>query len=201
MKDEEEEKKNKFSRTWARFESEVEQPSTFWDMRAQDLETITYRPTRKGFGRSIKGLKGAKGFLGQSSVIALCDTGADDNFISEKTAKRLGLHIHKLHGNDRLSFIQGNGAPIHAIGRISTTWSFQTDHGCPPTDIVFNVLKNCIFDIMIGSRFLEQTGTMNEHQERLCPMPRPHNSLGKRLRLVNLCGTPGHRIRGPPISI
>ncbi|KAH7130597.1 hypothetical protein B0J11DRAFT_578121 [Dendryphion nanum] len=170
--------------------------SEFAPDTAQDFEMNhqEHKGSKVGMMKGLRGLKGTKGLLKQSSVIALCDTGAEKNFIAEATAKEIGLCIEWLSDADQPCCRLGNGKEIYGTGLINTTWLFQADRECKEYEITFNVLSDCIFDVMLGSDFLDKTGIMIEDHRWLCPMPRARGA--PTTSLVNLCGPPGRRLRG-----
>jgi hypothetical protein len=152
-------------------------------MQRQELHTPHQR-TNPPYRHRSDTMEGLIGSLDGKRVIALCDTGADENFIAEDSAKELGLEIVYVCDDERPSFIMGHGRPIVAIGRIKATWIFERESGYPGYDVTLHVLRDCIFDVMIGSKFLSKTETMTENRHRLCRIPKPGRSISS--RVVNL---------------
>ena len=137
---------------------------------------------------------GVEGFINGIKVHALADTGADNNFINEQFSRELHLRPVCFRSKGRPSFVMGHGGRVEAIGQVTVYWKFKDDKRKKYHLITFYVLPECIFDLMIGGSFLFKTATMTANRHRLSRMPRPRMALS--LRMVNLCGSPGRRLKG-----
>jgi hypothetical protein len=141
---------------------------------------------------SVKGLKGVRGRINGHYVVALGDTGAQQNCIPEQLASELGFEVEYFTAEMRPSFVLGHGKTIDVLGVVSCRWNFAEEHGVSLIQLF--VLQDCIFDVILGFDFLYSTDTITTNSYRMCSMPRSQDSLGP--RLVNLCGTPVHCLRG-----
>lgn len=139
-----------------------------------------------------KGLKGVPGYINQHKVLALGDTGAQQNCVREQCAIELGLHVRYLDAADRPSFVLGQGSTMEAVGVAECMWVFAKDNVAVKIDVF--IMREIIFDIILGWDFLYDTDTLSTRSYRLCAMPRPRDGL--KGRLVNLCGTPVRCMRG-----
>ena len=137
---------------------------------------------------------GVEGFITGIKVHALADTGADNNFINEQFSRELHLRPVSFRSEGRPSFVLGHGGRVEAVGQVTLYWKFKDDKRKKYHLITFYVLPECIFDLMIGGSFLFKTATMTVNRHRLSRMPRPRMALS--LRVVNLCGSPGRRLKG-----
>ena len=127
------------------------------------------------------------------SVRALADTGADVNFVAQSIAEDLKLDLNYYPPDQRPTFIMGHGREVKACAYATVAWQFKKEPD-KTYDLVFYVLRDCIFDVMIGGMFLYATGTMTDHRDRLSRIPRPRSAL--HTRVVNLCGTPSRTLNG-----
>ena len=137
---------------------------------------------------------GVEGVINGITVHALADTGADKNFINERFSQVLHLEPIHFSSNERPSFVMGHGGRIEAIGKITVSWKFRGDIRKDYHPLTFYILPECIFDLMIGGSFLFETATMTTNRHRLSRMPRPRMALA--VRMFNLCGWPGCRLKG-----
>ena len=126
-------------------------------------------------------------------VCALPDTGADLNFMAAAFATDSNLEFTPYsRGQERL-FVLGHGRTIKATGQLTVTWQFKSEPD-QSYAIVIYILPCCIFDVLIGAKFLYATKTMCTHRDRLSNVPRPRRAL--LTRVVNLCGLPSRRLQG-----
>ena len=137
---------------------------------------------------------GVEGVINGTIVHALVDTGADNNFMNEQFSQELHLEPIHFSSNERPSFVMGHGGRIEAIGKITVSWTFRADIRKDYHPMTFYILPECIFNLMIGGSFLFKTATMTANRHRLFRMPRPRMALA--VRMVNLCGWPGRRLKG-----
>ncbi|KAL1592635.1 hypothetical protein SLS60_011051 [Paraconiothyrium brasiliense] len=155
------------------------------------LRNVSERETNRRYPIP-KGLKGVPGNINQHKVLALGDTGAQQNCVREQCAIELGLHVRYLDAADRPSFVLGQGSTMQAVGVAECTWVFAKDR--VPVKVDVFIVREIIFDIILGWDFLYDTDTLSTRSYRLCAMPRPRDGL--KGRLVNLCGTPVRCMRG-----
>ena len=137
---------------------------------------------------------GVEGFINGIEVHALADTGADNNFMNEHFSRELHLGPVLFSSDERPSFVMGHGGRVQAIGKVTISWNFKNDIRKDCQSITFYILPECIFELMIGGFFLLKTATMTVNRHRLSRMPTPRMALA--VRMVNLCGSPGRRLKG-----
>jgi hypothetical protein len=143
-----------------------------------------------------KGVRGVKGKVNGHRVHALADTGAGCNIMVASLARRLGFDASADHAARRRPRLRmANGKTVATLGSFEVVWEFST-----PSDklthwrLVFHVLQDFLYDVVLGNEFLMRSETMSRHQHRLSRMPRP-----PRLPLVlssNNIGTVSQRALG-----
>lgn len=86
-----------------------------------------------------------------------------------------------------------NGKLLRTIGTLRATWQFSTD---PESswNVVFHVLEDFIYDLVLGNEFLRATKTMAQNKKRLSRVPRPLRALA--VLLVNNLGPVNQRLLG-----
>jgi hypothetical protein len=97
------------------------------------------------------------GFLERCSINALGDYGAKKNFMNESFARRLGLRINR----EAICNVPiGSGKVVKTTGEAIAVFGFQNetaDHL-----LKFDLLPNCIHDIILGKPFLKATNTFSD---------------------------------------
>lgn len=104
----------------------------------------------------------------EENVITCPDSGSDDNMISREIAEQLGLRIGGIQEPANSVFVMANGRTVSAVGQVSLKCAFKK--GTPATgliDCVFYVLQNLAVPMMMGIEFLNATGTLTMHRDRL----------------------------------
>lgn len=137
--------------------------------------------------------EGLRGTINGFSVCATADTGADGNFISLILAEEAGMDVVRLPEEERPLFLMAHGRGLRPMGKVNALWRFE---GYPDEtyEISFFVLKNCIFDVMIGAEFLYRHHVLNGEKHLLKALDRPADAL--HVRLVKACGQPRQRLSG-----
>ena len=127
------------------------------------------------------------------NIHALHDTGAEMNFLNNYYAQEIGLQPTYFLPEQYVSLRIGNGRIINSIGKVEAEWQFNEE---PENKykITFQVLPDCIFDVMIGAIFLYATSILTTNRLRLTRIPKPARAL--KTRVVNLCGLPGRELNG-----
>ena len=162
----------------------------------QDLKDLSRRARKQAIERPLENNKntiiGLKGSVNGIEVDALSDTGAQMNFMNNNYAKEIGIKPSYFERNLRPSFLMGHGRNIEAVGKVEVTWRFGGE--VATYNVIFYILPDCIFNIMLGSMFLYATSTLTTNRRRLTRIPRPRAAL--HTRVVNLCGLPTRRLNG-----
>ncbi|RTE78048.1 hypothetical protein BHE90_007478 [Fusarium euwallaceae] len=140
-----------------------------------------------------KGILVARGYINGQGVNAIPDTGASCNIVSYSYAKQLGFERVKPESLDEQQLRMANGKLLRAIGRLRATWRFSTD---PESswDIIFLVLEDFIYDLVLGNEFLRASETMAQNKKRLSRIPRPLRALS--VLYVNNLGPANQRLLG-----
>lgn len=108
-----------------------------------------------------------EGPSGSSEVLALPDTGSDENIISLDLVRETGLSLIYV---DKLctTFVLANGKTVQSIGQVATKLAFaRPSAGSPVMDCLFHVFQTLAVPPIVGMGFLEETETLTAHQDRL----------------------------------
>jgi hypothetical protein len=95
-------------------------------------------------------------------TVAFPDTGASSNFISERYAR---LHGFAVDRSARSHVKVGSGSKINIIGTAKLTFTF--DGELEAHHLTFNVLRNSLYDVVLGSPFLRLTQTFTRFTHRI----------------------------------
>ncbi|KAL8916484.1 MAG: hypothetical protein Q9208_008487 [Pyrenodesmia sp. 3 TL-2023] len=130
-------------------------------LQATDEPYITPGPltTQRTLSKWKRGLSG---FVNGRRVSALADTGSRRNAISQAFAQDMNLRMKP----STSKFIVGNSNIISSIGTVSFDWAFSESPG-NLMKIVCDVIPNCSYQIILGSRFLAATQTLSKYRRRL----------------------------------
>lgn len=97
-----------------------------------------------------------------NDVVAFPDTGAAANFISLQYVRARGLAINL---NARRRVKTAAGSIVSILGTVTLPFSFA---GEPESHrLEFNVLRDAVHDVVLGSPFLKLTETMTRHVHRI----------------------------------
>lgn len=96
------------------------------------------------------------------NISAFPDTGASSNFISERYAQ---LHGFPIDHSSKSQVKVGNGAKISIIGTVQLPFHFVGESKI--YDLVFNVLRRSLHDVILGSPFLHMTQTLTRFTGRI----------------------------------
>lgn len=125
--------------------------------------------------------RGLPGFVNGSRVSALPDTGSSRNVVSqdfsrERKLQPVGTPSDFLLGNSqrtrslgRLFFFSTTIKLIRSLihtGTVAFDWAFS-DNPKDQIPIVCDVLPDCSYSIILGSRFLAETQTLSKYKRRL----------------------------------
>ncbi|KAF4456560.1 hypothetical protein FALBO_15382 [Fusarium albosuccineum] len=132
-----------------------------------------------------------RGYVNGLEVNAMPDTGASCNIVSFSFARRLGFQKPTLH-DERKPLQMANGNLLHTIGSYVADWQFSIESPC--WRIVFHVLDDFIYDVVLGNELLRTTQTMSLHQQRLSRIPPAPRALS--VLFVNNLGPVNQRILG-----
>ncbi|KAM0796708.1 hypothetical protein BDR22DRAFT_510597 [Usnea florida] len=107
------------------------------------------------------------GQVGNWSVHAIADTGAERNVMDSIYAEALGFEISK--GFDNRGFLQfADGTLQETIGQVDTTWTFASGLEIP---ITFEVLENCSANVILGEDFLLDHDVFRAHVASIKEIP------------------------------
>jgi hypothetical protein len=146
---------------WRRPVLPVPGPATTKALRSDPLLPRKFERSRFALPLTISAREGS------ISVLACPDTGSDVNIISNEVAQALGYIIQdniSLDGQLTLA----NGRTVSTVGWIVADCSFNLNMpGLPGTSSFFYVLGNVPSPVVLGMPFLEQTGIMTKHRDKL----------------------------------
>lgn len=101
-----------------------------------------------------------------NTILAIPDSGSEENIISSELVSSLGLVIHNTN-EDQKNFYVANGRVVKALGCVSLLCGFVEE----PTryDCLFYVFKTLIRPLVMGMAFLKVTNTLTSNRHRLQP--------------------------------
>ncbi|TAQ85589.1 hypothetical protein B7494_g6095 [Chlorociboria aeruginascens] len=151
--------------------------STATDVHMKGSSMIAKTTTSRGIKGKVKG----------HDVWAFGDTGAAQNIISARQAKKLRLKVVKSPRNLRI----GNSKTVFSRGLVTFPWAFAESPD-KITNVTAHVLDNFKYDILLCRSFLEDTKTMTDHVSRFV------KGIFRRLPMMsfNLLGETSHRLNG-----
>ncbi|PMD33926.1 hypothetical protein L207DRAFT_517945 [Hyaloscypha variabilis F] len=126
-----------------------------------------------------------RGFANGNSIAGIADTGAAQNFVSLAFAQSLGLDILRCSHRFQL----GSSKQISSLGTVQFQWAFSEDSR-NKTTINCHVLRTCIYDLILGRKFLAETQTLTKYHHRLsqcvfsAPTPFKFGLLGEMFRRI-----------------
>lgn len=134
-----------------------------------------------------------RGHLDGRAVNAIPDTGAGYNIVSASLAEELGYTAPLRSPTKGEQLMKANGKVVTTVGVFEADWTFASEPG-RNWKLVFHVLDDCVYDVVLGNAFLRSPGTMGRHKSRLSWVPRPPNALS--VLFVNNLGPVGQHLRG-----
>ncbi|KAI0383181.1 hypothetical protein F5Y04DRAFT_250807 [Hypomontagnella monticulosa] len=160
--------------------------------------------------RKRPGILVVHGRINKRETHAIPDTGAEYNIIAASFAATLGLEVQNHRQGDEKLLRMANGKHIQTRGIVEADWCFSAptsqDNDINENEssssgkekrswrLVFHVLGDFVYDLVLGHSFLMETETMSRFKERLSRIPRPLSALS--VLRVNLMGVPSQRVRG-----
>jgi len=128
--------------------------------------------------QSSSGILVVQGHVNGQETYAIPDTGAECNIMVASFAERLGLVIHKDDPSQHKPLRMANGKYMQAIGTVQGFWKFTSDpEPSQMWQILFHVISDFVYDVVLGSLFLLTTQTMSHHKYRLSRRPRALEAL------------------------
>lgn len=124
--------------------------------------------------------------VGGISTPAFADSGADENYITEDEVKRRNYSVNMEHSS-RVKLAAGQ--LMNVIGTVELPLQFGGEREVHW--LTFQVVKSCIHDVILGSRFLWTTQTLTRYRHRITNVLRQASTC--RVRYV---GGPQLRISG-----
>ena len=133
---------------------------------------------KRGLASLVNGVK----------LSVLADTGASHNVLSAKYAKSRGLEVDP---SSTEAFRLGNSTYVDSIGTAKIEYAFAEE----PSKIYHltcHVLRDCVYDLILGSSFLAATETLSKFRHRIS------NCAFKVLKFVHMAymGTGSQLIEG-----
>ena len=96
-------------------------------------------------------------------VLALVDSGAERNIMGRDFALAQGFHIDS--SPDSCGYLEFADCSIQAtVGQVRTSWTFENGDTVPVT---FEVLENCIVDVVLGEEITYQHDILEAHSSSL----------------------------------
>ncbi|KAG8533929.1 uncharacterized protein KY384_001670 [Bacidia gigantensis] len=122
---------------------------------------------RGGLGQVMKKVKrvkrGLASLVNGSRLSVIADTGAGQNMMSALYAKQRKLSVDS---SSTGKFKIGNSSIITSIGTVTIDYAFAEE----PSrlfKLTCHVIRDCLYDLILGSPFLTHTQTMSEYRRRL----------------------------------
>lgn len=139
------------------------------------------------------GMLAAEGFIQGRLIAAMPDTGAGFNLISASLVASLGFSKPPVNIRKGVDIRMANGKLIRTVGALEVSWSFLSEMGVK-WNLMFHILEDFVYDLVLGSDFLRHTQTMSAHQYRLSRIPTPLHALS--VLYVNSLGCVSQRLQG-----
>ncbi|KAJ4252414.1 hypothetical protein NW762_011014 [Fusarium torreyae] len=128
------------------------------------------------------------GFINDIPINGLPDWGSSVDGVSESFVERHGLNLETTRSQTiRLP----GGGTAESVGQIVGYFKFQHEARVYRRD--FHVLRNCVYDLVLGRKFLDMTKTFTEFSQRVIKRIRP--CVQRRNQLFLLDEAPKDRIR------
>ena len=102
---------------------------------------------------------------GPIEVMACPDTGSDNNIVSLKLAKDLGLHLENV--DEPKEFMLANGKKVTPLRKSSLPYSFGPGNPTVSQYLVVYVLDTLVVPIVLGIPFLQETETFTKLKDLL----------------------------------
>ena len=119
------------------------------------LPAIAHMGFLNAEGNYFRGTIGRK-----NTVFAVPDTGAERNIMDLEYALRHGYEIRRKGRRKRGCLLFADGTSQSTVGRVKTTWTFETGERVP---INFEVLETCSADVILGDNFLWDHNVFEKH--------------------------------------
>jgi predicted aspartyl protease len=129
------------------------------------------------------------GLVNGSEALALPDTGAARNMMSERYARSNNIAIQGSSAH-RTTYKLANGRSVRSKGKVIVQWKFKG--GAQVYELEFQILSDCVYDVIIGQEFLKTSETLCANRHRL----QIQKSTPRDVRYVNLCGSPSQILLG-----
>ncbi|KAM5344700.1 hypothetical protein ACJ41O_010562 [Fusarium nematophilum] len=102
-------------------------------------------------------------------VMACPDSGSDDNILSMRLVKELGLQVQETSDDEPRRFSLANGKIVSAVGQVTTRCSFAAGFSTADQNIecTFHVFSVLAVPAIMGVEFLRRTETLTKHTDRL----------------------------------
>jgi len=124
----------------------------------------------KAAALALRQRSGLQGCLDGHQSLVLADSGSERNIMREDYARRRGYTIDNSPQTRTKVKLPQNGKYLHIIGRTTASWAFEENRS-QVYRLDFDVVSNCVHDLIIGNQFLDQTKTLTEYKHRLVAMP------------------------------
>lgn len=106
-----------------------------------------------------------RGYLNTEPVSVLPDTGSQVNLMSERYARDHGLIIDTKDDSRRLLRF-ADDTTQKTMGKVAAKWAFDDDPG-EPMDLIFDVLPECAYDVILGQDVLYQHNAYTIHSSSM----------------------------------
>ena len=117
-----------------------------------------------------------RGSINGTEIFASLDTGSQANLISANCAENLELDIRPLPtGQEQLKF--ANGRRVSLLGQVHVEWSF-CDTPTENINVTLCVLRNCIYPVIFGDRFVYFQDPWAKHFSSLSQVPLETDNIG-----------------------
>lgn len=147
-------------------------------LKAENHRMHKWTPRETSFHRML--CHEAPGTFNGVSVDALPDTGSSVDAISEHFAKQHGLEIIAAGAK---SISLPGGSEVKSVGVVVGDFLFQNEAQVYRRE--FQVLKNSVYDLVLGRDFLRLTETLTKCRHRIIEKIRPGIRKGRHLFLLD----------------
>ncbi|KAL8886835.1 MAG: hypothetical protein Q9215_005507 [Flavoplaca cf. flavocitrina] len=107
--------------------------------------------------------RGLASMVNGAKLSVIADTGASHNVLSAAYANTRGL---KIDSTTTEEFKVGNSRIINSIGTAKINYAFAGEPS-KVFDLTCHVLKDCMYDLILGSTFLTATETLSKYRHRI----------------------------------
>ncbi|KAF2472377.1 uncharacterized protein BDR25DRAFT_312927 [Lindgomyces ingoldianus] len=103
------------------------------------------------------------GYLNGVPVLALPDSGAQPNIVSAAFAEANGWEISENHSSLKFA----DGSVQESLGQVCGTWRFGENDGRETRQLIFEVLRDCPFNVVLGQEIVYGLGIYQNYADSM----------------------------------